>query len=88
MSPAPRLLIVEDDAIIAGNLFAFFEKRGFVVDAAYDGRTALHRLATTSFEAVVLDVGLPGVDGFTVLHGLRNTYCTVCVTRLSWQHRY
>lgn len=72
MVAPPTLLIVEDDAIIAGNLFAFFEKRGFVVDAAYDGRTALHRLATAAFDAIVLDVGLPGVDGFAVLHRLRN----------------
>lgn len=68
----PRLLIVEDDATIAGNLFAFFESRGFSVDAAYDGRTALHRLAAEPFEAVILDVGLPVSDGFTVLHRLRN----------------
>lgn len=73
MSAKPSLLIVEDDATIAGNLFSFFEHRGFVVDAAYDGRTAMHRLATTTFDAVVLDVGLPGIDGLTVLHGLRNT---------------
>lgn len=72
MAASPSLLIVEDDPIIAGNLFAFFEKRGFVVDAAYDGRTALHRLATSSFDAIVLDVGLPGIDGFAVLHRLRN----------------
>lgn len=72
MSPSPSLLIVEDDAVIAANLFSFFEQRGFVVDAAYDGRSALHRLATASFDAIVLDVGLPGVDGFSVLHHLRN----------------
>ena len=70
--PPPRLLVVEDDPTIAGNLFAFLESRGFIVDAAYDGRTALHRLATESFEAVILDVGLPAIDGLTVLHRLRN----------------
>lgn len=70
--PLPRLLIVEDDPTIAGNLFAFFESRGFTVDAAYDGRTALHRLSTESFEAVILDVGLPAIDGLAVLHRLRN----------------
>ena len=70
--PKPRLLIVEDDPIIAGNLFTFFEARGFVVDAAYDGRTALHRLSVESFEAVILDVGLPAIDGLAVLHRLRN----------------
>ena len=70
--PLPRLLIVEDDPTIAGNLFAFFEARGFVVDAAYDGRTALHRLTVESFEIVILDVGLPAIDGLAVLHRLRN----------------
>lgn len=70
--PLPRLLIVEDDSTIAGNLFAFFESRGFSVDAAYDGRTALQRLSTETFEVVILDVGLPSVDGLAVLHRLRN----------------
>ncbi len=70
--PKPRLLIVEDDPTIAGNLFAFFDARGFTVDAAYDGRTALHRLVTESFEVVILDVGLPAIDGLAVLHRLRN----------------
>ncbi len=70
--PLPRLLIVEDDPTIAGNLFAFFEARRFVVDAAYDGRTALHRLAVESFEIVILDLGLPAIDGLAVLHRMRN----------------
>lgn len=70
--PLPRLLIVEDDATIAGNLFTFFESRGFSVDAAYDGHNALRRLTSEGFEAVILDVGLPLVDGLTVLHRLRN----------------
>ena len=69
---SPRLLIVEDDATIAGNLFEFFDARGFTVDAAYDGRSALQRLAGATFEAVILDIGLPGTDGLTVLHRLRN----------------
>ena len=68
----PRLLVVEDDPTIAGNLFAFFESRGFIVDAAFDGRTALHRLAVEAYEVVILDVGLPAVDGLAVLHRLRN----------------
>jgi DNA-binding response OmpR family regulator len=71
-APLPRLLIVEDDSTIAGNLFEFFEKRGFSVDAAYDGRSALQRLAKQTFELVILDVGLPVVDGLGVLNRLRN----------------
>lgn len=70
--PEPRLLVVEDDPTIASNLFTFFEARGFQVDAAYDGRAALQRLSEQHFEAVILDVGLPSIDGLTVLHRLRN----------------
>lgn len=70
--PVPRVLIVEDDKTIAGNLYAFFESRGFVVDAAYDGKSAMQRLAESAFEAVILDIGLPAVDGLSVLHRLRN----------------
>lgn len=71
-SPLPRLLIVEDDKTIAGNLYAFFESRGFIVDVAYDGNSAMQRLSNGSFEALILDVGLPGTDGLSVLHRLRN----------------
>jgi len=66
-----RILIVEDDLTIAGNLYRFLEMGGFVPDAAYDGRTALRMLETQRFDAVVLDVGLPGLDGYQVLHTLR-----------------
>ncbi|GAA4329295.1 response regulator transcription factor [Pigmentiphaga soli] len=70
--PHPRLLIVEDDAAIAANLYSYFEAKGFVVDAAYDGQSALYRLGTDGFDAILLDIGLPGADGMTVLHRLRN----------------
>jgi len=72
-----RVLVVEDDLTIAGNLYAYLEARGFVPDAAYDGRSALAMLARQSFDAVVLDIGLPGgVDGYGVLHGLRVEQCS------------
>ncbi|HYG42885.1 MAG TPA: response regulator transcription factor [Bordetella sp.] len=66
-----RILIVEDDLTIAGNLYQFLEVGGFVPDVAYDGRTALRMLDSQRFDAVVLDVGLPELDGYQVLHALR-----------------
>ncbi|ARP89196.1 two-component system response regulator [Bordetella genomosp. 9] len=69
-----RVLIVEDDATIAGNLYSFLETRGFVPDAAYDGRAALAMLTSQHFDAVVLDVGLPGMDGYGVLRALRTEH--------------
>ena len=79
-----RILIVEDDLTIAGNLFSYLEVKGFVSDAAYDGRTALAMLTRQTFDAVVLDVGLPGMDGYAVLHALRNEIrCAVPVLMLT-----
>lgn len=69
-----RVLIVEDDATIAGNLYSFLEKRGFVPDAAYDGHAALGLLTSQHFDAVILDVGLPGMDGYAVLRALRTEH--------------
>jgi len=69
-----RVLIVEDDATIAGNLYSFLEQRGFVPDAAYDGRAALSLLTSQHFDAVILDVGLPGMDGYAVLRAMRTEH--------------
>ncbi|MFD4837255.1 response regulator transcription factor [Achromobacter sp. NPDC058515] len=66
-----RVLIVEDDPIIAGNLYSFLEARGFLPDVAYSGQAALQRLQEQRFDAVLLDIGLPGMDGNAVLHALR-----------------
>lgn len=67
-----RVLVVEDDMTIAGNLYSFLERGGFQPDAAYDGRSALALLESQQFDVVVLDVGLPGLDGYQVLHTLRD----------------
>lgn len=66
-----HILIVEDDATIAENLYEFLAARGYGVDAAPNGLTALHLLATQQFDAVVLDIGLPGMDGLTLAQRLR-----------------
>jgi DNA-binding response OmpR family regulator len=68
---AARILIVEDDWQIASNLHTFLERNGFEVDAAYSGQAALHRCSTDRFDLIVLDLGLPGIDGLTFLQRLR-----------------
>ena len=55
-----HVLIVEDDRHIAANLYDYLEARGHRVDAAADGVTALHLAVTQEFDAIVLDLGLPG----------------------------
>lgn len=66
-----RILIVEDDADIAGNLYDYLAAKGYEVDAAPNGLAALHLLATRQFDAVLLDVGLPGMDGLTLARRVR-----------------
>lgn len=66
-----RILIIEDDPAIAANLCDFFEARGHAVDAAGDGVTGLHLAVTGGFDAIVLDLGLPRMDGATLCRKLR-----------------
>ncbi len=66
-----RVLIIEDDPVIAANLYDFLEGKGHGVDAAADGVTGLHLAVTGNFDAIVLDLGLPGMDGMTVCRKLR-----------------
>jgi DNA-binding response OmpR family regulator len=66
-----RVLIIEDDPAIATNLYDFLEARGHTVDAAADGVTGLHLAVTQSFDAILLDLGLPGMDGTTLCRKLR-----------------
>ena len=65
------VLIVEDDITLAGNLYAYLEAQGFMPDVAYDGHGALALFERRPFDAVILDLGLPGIDGAQVLNALR-----------------
>ena len=66
-----RVLVIEDEAPIAANVCDFLESRGHVVDAAADGVTGLHLAVTEEFDAIVLDLNLPRVDGLTLCRRLR-----------------
>ena len=66
-----HILIIEDDAAIAANLYDFLQARGHSVDAAGDGITGLHLAATKNFDGILLDLGLPGMDGVTLCRKLR-----------------
>jgi DNA-binding response OmpR family regulator len=67
-----RILIIEDDRAIAANLCDFLSGRGHTVDSAGDGVTGLHLAVTHSFDAIVLDVGLPRLDGNALCRKLRD----------------
>jgi DNA-binding response OmpR family regulator len=66
-----KVLVVEDELTIAGNLVQYLEMSGHEVDVAYDGPAAIARIGAESWDAIILDIGLPRADGFQVLHHLR-----------------
>lgn len=67
-----HVLVVEDDPTIAQNVVEYLEARGCLVDIAYDGRAALLLLGRQTFDLMVLDLGLPRLDGQQVLEQLRH----------------
>jgi len=66
-----HILIIEDDLAIAANLYDFLESRGHSVDAAANGMAGLHLAVTQRFDAILLDLGLPGMNGITLCRKLR-----------------
>lgn len=67
-----RLLVVEDDPLLGDGLCAGLRESGFVVDWVRDGKAAEAALRAGGFAAVVLDLGLPGMDGREVLSRRRD----------------
>ncbi len=66
-----RVLIIEDNRDLAANMFDFLETKGHVVDAAADGLSGLHLALANQYDAIVLDLMLPGMDGISLCRKLR-----------------
>lgn len=79
----PRVLVAEDDARLAGMLTELLTSEGYDVVVAKDGQRALHLGLTEQVDVIVLDRGLPMVDGLDVLRRLRASGATVPVLILS-----
>lgn len=66
-----RLLLAEDERSLSRALVTILEKNNYTVDAVYNGEDALEYLQTGSYDAVILDIMMPKMDGITVLKRLR-----------------
>jgi two-component system OmpR family response regulator len=66
-----RLLVVEDEADLRAGLEQALREEGYAVDAAADGEDGLYKAETWEYDAIVLDVMLPGLDGWQILERLR-----------------
>ncbi len=67
-----RVLLVEDDTDVAGNVADFLEPRGLELDFAYDGQSAIRLLEEHVYDAMLLDINLPGLNGLQVCRHMRN----------------
>ena len=70
---AVRILVIEDEPRILGFLARGLESEGFAVDGARNGREGLKRARRDTYDLVLLDLLLPGIDGLSVLHELNKT---------------
>jgi two-component system OmpR family response regulator len=68
-----RVLVVEDEARLLKNLVRALREEGYAVDTAEDGDDGLFKAQETDYDAILLDIMLPGKDGWTVLEELRKT---------------
>jgi DNA-binding response OmpR family regulator len=68
-----RVLVVEDEPDLLRVLAQALREDGYAVDEAADGKTALYKATTWDYDAMLLDVMLPGMDGLIVLKELRRT---------------
>jgi DNA-binding response OmpR family regulator len=81
-SDAPRLLIIEDDVRLCGLVKDYLEGMGYALSMAHTGPAGLALALAEPFQAILLDVMLPGMDGFEVLRRLR-IHSTVPVLMLT-----
>src|SRR6266508_4497634 len=71
-----RILIVEDEVRLARQIAAALTEAGHDPAVAHDGKAALSQAAQTSFDLIILDIGLPHLDGLEVLRRLRSRHVT------------
>lgn len=81
-----RILLVEDEPRLAASLKKGLSENGYVVDTAADGIDGRHLAVTGQYDIVILDVMIPGIDGFAVLKAIR-TSTDVAVLMLTARDR-
>lgn len=86
-----RVLVVEDERRIAADIRVALQRAGWVSDLATDGEDAWFQAETQDYDAIILDLGLPRLDGLTVLKRLReagvSTPVLILTARDSWREK-
>ncbi len=86
-----RVLVVEDDPRLSSQLEEAVNAAGYVAIVSRDGEDALHRAQTEALGAIILDIGLPTLDGLSILRRLRQednrTPVLLLTARSTWTER-
>lgn len=67
-----KILLVEDSINLAKNITEYFERKDYIIDYASDGIVALNLALSQTYDVIVLDINLPGMDGYSLCHELRD----------------
>ena len=78
-----KLLIVEDEQRLCETIGKYFNDQGYTTDLCFDGSEALHYIGGTEYDAIILDVMLPGMDGISLLKRIRGKKMTTPVLLLT-----
>ena len=78
-----KILIVEDERRLADSLKALLEKKGFQVEAVYDGETGAEYAELGVYDLLILDVMMPGLDGYELARRVRARRCGVPILMLT-----
>jgi len=78
-----RILLVEDDIKIASFIVKGLKEAGFAVDHSNDGEDGLHLAVTEAYDALIIDLMLPKLDGLTLIENLRSRHINTPVIILS-----
>lgn len=78
-----KVLIIEDEKLLADSLKALLESKGFSVEAVYDGITGAEYAQTGVYDLLILDVMMPGMDGYQVARQVRAKRCSTPILMLT-----
>ena len=78
-----KILIIEDEKLLADSIRAVLEKKGFQVETVYDGENGVEYAELGMYDLLILDVMMPGMDGYQVARRVRANRCSTPILMLT-----
>ena len=78
-----KILLIEDDRLLSDSLRTLLERKGFTVEAVYDGEDGASYAETGAYDLLILDVMMPGLDGYELARRVRARRCGVPILMLT-----